>query len=46
MSNVINYELVRAGKVIFSSQRKLDTVFAHQKYHRKDGVSFRETKVK
>lgn len=42
----VNYELIRAGKVIFSSERKLDTVFAHQKYRRKDGVSFRETKVK
>lgn len=42
----INYELVRAGKVIYTSIRKLDTVFAHQKYHRGQGVSFRETKAK
>lgn len=41
----VNYELIRTGKVIFSSERKLDTVFAHQKYRRKDGVSFRETKA-
>ena len=38
------YQLVRNGKVIFSSTRKLDAVFAHQKYRRKDGVGFREIK--
>ena len=40
----MKYQLVRKGKVIFSSERKLDTVFAHQKYKRKDGVGFREIK--
>ena len=45
MSNVINYELVRAGKVIFSSTRKLDTIYAHQKQRRSAGVSYRETKA-
>ena len=34
----MKYQLVRNGKVIFSSERKLDTVFAHQKYKRKDGI--------
>ena len=38
------YQLVRNGKVIFSSTRKLDSVFAHQKYRRKDGVHLREVK--
>lgn len=38
------YQLVRNGKVIFSSERKLDTVFAHQKYRRRDGVNYREIK--
>lgn len=38
------YQLVRNGKVIFSSTRKLDAVFAHRKYRRKDGVHFREVK--
>ena len=38
------YQLVRNDKVIFSSTRKLDAVFAHQKYKRKDGVGFREIK--
>lgn len=40
----MKYQLVRNGKVIFSSERKLDTVFAQQKYKRKDGVGFREIK--
>ena len=40
----MKYQLVRNGKVIFSSERKLDTVFARQKYKRKDGVGFREIK--
>lgn len=42
----INHELVnKQGKVLFTSTRKLDTVFAHQKYKRSQGVQYRETKV-
>lgn len=42
----INHELVnKQGKVLFSSTRKLDTVFAHQKYKRSQGVQYRESKV-
>lgn len=40
----VTHELVRNGKVIFSSARKLDVVFAHQKYHRGQGVTYRESK--
>ena len=42
----INHELVnKQGKVLFTSTRKLDTVFAHQKYKRSQGVQYRETKA-
>lgn len=39
------YELVKAGKVIMSSSRKMDVTYAHQKYRRSAGVSFREVKT-
>lgn len=42
---MIKYQLVRNGKVIFSSTRKLDAVFAHQKYRRSQHVNFQEISV-
>jgi hypothetical protein len=39
---VTTYELVRNGKVIFSSTRKLDAVFKHVKYTRAQKVFLRE----
>ena len=42
---VTMYSLVRNGKTLMSSTRKLDVVFAHQKYTRKQGVNFVESEV-
>jgi hypothetical protein len=37
------YTLVKAGKEIFSSVKKIDAVFEHQKYKRHQKVQLRET---
>lgn len=44
-NTVVMHELVRNGRVIFKSTRKLDTVFAHQKYTRAQGVDYRQSVV-
>ena len=41
----IEHQLVRGGKMIMRSKRKLDVVFAHQRYSRRDGVTYREVRV-
>ena len=41
----IEHQLVRGGKVIMRSKRKLDVIFAHQRYSRRDGVTYREIRV-
>jgi len=37
------FELFKHGKLLFSSLRKLDTIFEHNKYKRRDKVTYRET---
>ena len=39
------FQLVRNGKVIFRSKRKLDAIFEHQKYRRSQHVNFQEVSV-
>jgi hypothetical protein len=34
------FKLVQAGKTIFSSDRKIDVIFEHQQYRRRDRVTF------
>lgn len=41
----IEHQLVRGGKVIMRSKRKLNVIFAHQRYSRRDGVTYREVHV-
>jgi len=41
------YNLVtRTGKVIFSSNRKIDAVYAHQAFSRRQGISLVEVATK
>lgn len=44
-SKEIRHELVKNGKVVFWSHRKLDATFAHQKYRRGQGVVYREREI-
>ncbi len=34
------FKLVQNGKVIFQSDKKIDAIYAHQEYKRRDKVKF------
>ena len=39
------FQLVRNGKVLFRSKRKLDAIYEHQKYRRSQHVNFQEVSI-
>ena len=38
------HTLIQNGKVVFKSTRKIDCIFEHQRYHRKQRVMYKYTK--
>jgi hypothetical protein len=34
------FKLIQNGKTIFSSDKKIDVIFEHQQFKRRDGVKF------